>query len=201
MEALLDVILPVFLVIGFGYVACRGSGWFADEHVDGLMKFTQNFAIPCLLFRAISTLDLAQDFDLRAAGSASTPARPRASSRACSARATCSAGRGRTAWRSASAGSSPTRCCWACRSPNAPMAPGALAGNYAIIALHSPFCYGSASPRWRSPATGGGGCGATAQRVLQAMFSQRAGDRHRRWASSSTSARCRCPASSPTRST
>jgi malonate transporter len=28
------------------------------------MKFAQNFAIPCLLFRAISTLDLQQNFDL-----------------------------------------------------------------------------------------------------------------------------------------
>lgn len=63
MTALLNVILPVFLVIGFGYVAVW-RGYFSDEGVDGLMKFTQNFAIPCLLFRAISTLDLGQNFDL-----------------------------------------------------------------------------------------------------------------------------------------
>ncbi|MFQ3184781.1 MAG: malonate transporter [Octadecabacter sp.] len=57
------IILPVFIVMGFGYLAV----WrrlFADSAVDGLMKFAQNFAIPCLLFRAISTLDLQQNFDI-----------------------------------------------------------------------------------------------------------------------------------------
>lgn len=63
MQALLDVILPVFLVLGFGYVAVW-RGYFSDSAVEGLMKFTQNFALPCLLFRAISTLDLGQDFDI-----------------------------------------------------------------------------------------------------------------------------------------
>ena len=61
MAALLDVILPVFLVIGFGYVAVW-RGLFSDQGVDALMKFTQGFAIPCLLFRAIADLDLAQNF-------------------------------------------------------------------------------------------------------------------------------------------
>jgi len=61
-QALLDVILPVFLVIGFGYFAVW-KGWFSDSGVEGLMKFTQNYAIPCLLFRAISTLDLSAQFD------------------------------------------------------------------------------------------------------------------------------------------
>lgn len=62
MTDLLDVILPVFLVIGFGYVAVW-KGLFTDSGVDGLMRFTQTFAIPCLLFRAISSLDLGQNFD------------------------------------------------------------------------------------------------------------------------------------------
>ncbi len=62
MTALLDVILPVFLVIGAGYAAVW-RGYFSDAGVDGLMKFTQHFAIPCLLFSAISTLDLGAEFD------------------------------------------------------------------------------------------------------------------------------------------
>ncbi|WP_299925825.1 AEC family transporter [uncultured Pelagimonas sp.] len=62
MQALLDVILPVFLVIGAGYGAVW-RGWFSDSAVDGLMSFTQNFAIPCLLFRAIWTLEIGPDFD------------------------------------------------------------------------------------------------------------------------------------------
>jgi malonate transporter and related proteins len=62
-SALLDVILPVFLVIGFGYVAVRG-GYLAEPAVDGLMRFAQNFAVPCLLFRSIAHLDLSAAYDL-----------------------------------------------------------------------------------------------------------------------------------------
>lgn len=63
MTALIDVILPVFLVLGFGYVAAW-RGLFSDTAVDGLMRFAQNFAVPCLLFTAISRIDLAADFRL-----------------------------------------------------------------------------------------------------------------------------------------
>jgi len=63
MGALIDVILPVFIVLGFGYVSVW-TRYFSDDGVDFLMKFTQGFAIPCLLFRAISKLDLGQEFDL-----------------------------------------------------------------------------------------------------------------------------------------
>ena len=62
MSALLDVIIPVFLIIGFGYCTV----WFklfSIETIDGLMKFTQNFAIPVLLFDAISKVDLVNVFD------------------------------------------------------------------------------------------------------------------------------------------
>ncbi len=67
MLALINVILPVFFVIGFGYWAVW-KGYFTNEGVDGLMSFTQHFAIPCLLFRAISTLDLSASFDFRLLG-------------------------------------------------------------------------------------------------------------------------------------
>lgn len=61
MGALIDVILPVFLVIGIGYLAVR-LGLFSDTAVDGLMKFATNFAIPALLAVGIATLDLGQSF-------------------------------------------------------------------------------------------------------------------------------------------
>ncbi len=61
MGALVEIILPVFLVVGFGYLAAW-RGLFSQSGVDGLMKFTQNFAIPTLLFRAISTLNLSASF-------------------------------------------------------------------------------------------------------------------------------------------
>lgn len=62
MTALLDVILPVFMVIGMGYAAAR-SGLFTESAVDGLMRFAQTFAVPVLLFLSISRLDLAAAYD------------------------------------------------------------------------------------------------------------------------------------------
>lgn len=62
MAALLDIILPVFLVIGGGYLA-RWRGLFTDQAADILTDVTQRFAIPCLLFLAISGLDLRAGLD------------------------------------------------------------------------------------------------------------------------------------------
>lgn len=61
MSALFTIILPVFLVVGFGYlVAWRG--WFTAGAVDGLMTFAQNFAVPTLLFASMARLDLGAEF-------------------------------------------------------------------------------------------------------------------------------------------
>ena len=62
MQALFDVILPVFLVIGAGYLAAW-RGLLSSEAVDGLMKFAQGFAVPCLLFASIARLDLGASYD------------------------------------------------------------------------------------------------------------------------------------------
>lgn len=62
MQALIDIILPVFLVIGAGYLAV----WrriVSDASVDGIMSYTTNLAVPCLLFRAIWQLELQEAFD------------------------------------------------------------------------------------------------------------------------------------------
>lgn len=56
------IVLPVFLVIGAGYIATR-TGFFSSSAVDGLMVFTQSFAIPCLLFLALIDLDLGAAFN------------------------------------------------------------------------------------------------------------------------------------------
>ena len=58
------VVLPVFLVIGAGWLATR-SGIFSSSAVDGLMVYTQSFAVPCLLFRGLVDLDLGATFDPR----------------------------------------------------------------------------------------------------------------------------------------
>lgn len=63
MSALFDVILPVFLVIGFGYIVAW-RGLFSEAGVDGVMRFAQNFAVPVLLFQAIAKLNLSTEFNL-----------------------------------------------------------------------------------------------------------------------------------------
>jgi predicted permease len=62
--SIFDIVAPVFLVISAGYLAVR-QGLFADRMLDGLMKFAIQFAVPCLLFRATSSMDLATAYDWR----------------------------------------------------------------------------------------------------------------------------------------
>ncbi|MEP5761779.1 MAG: AEC family transporter [Litoreibacter sp.] len=62
MGDLLTVIVPVFLVIGFGYITVK-RGLFPASGVDGLVLFSQKFAIPCLLFNAIAHLELGVYFE------------------------------------------------------------------------------------------------------------------------------------------
>ena len=59
---ILLVVLPVFYILGAGYASVK-FGFFQDEHADILMTFTQKFAVPCLLFNALAKLDLSQVFN------------------------------------------------------------------------------------------------------------------------------------------
>ena len=63
MNALIDIILPVFLVVGFGFLV-RWREVLSDAAFDGLMKFSQTVAIPCLLFLAIAGLDLGEEVNI-----------------------------------------------------------------------------------------------------------------------------------------
>lgn len=63
MQALIDVILPVFLVMAAGYVATRAR-LMGEAAIDGLMSFAQGVAVPCLLFLGVARLDLARDLSL-----------------------------------------------------------------------------------------------------------------------------------------
>ncbi|MGR3320926.1 MAG: AEC family transporter [Pseudooceanicola sp.] len=62
MQALITVILPVFLLIGAGWLATRG-GLTTAAISEGLTKFAQAVAFPCLLYRAVLNLDIAQEFN------------------------------------------------------------------------------------------------------------------------------------------
>lgn len=140
LQTLIDVILPVFLVIGAGYTATR-AGWFTYGHIDGIMKFTQGFAIPCLLFAAIANLDLEASFDPGLLISFYTGAGVCFGLGILGARLLF-----RRDWEDCVAIGF---CCLFSNSvllglPITERAYGAanLTGNYAIVALHSPFCYG-----------------------------------------------------------
>ncbi len=139
LQSLIDVILPVFLVIGAGYTATR-SGYFAEVHVNGLMRFTQGFAIPCLLFLAIAHLDLSAGFDPRLLVSFYSAAALCFTAGIFGARLIF----GRE-WEDCVAIGF---CCLFSNSvllglpiTERAYGPDNLAGNYAIIAFHSPFCY------------------------------------------------------------
>lgn len=169
MQALLDVILPVFLVIGFGYLAVW-RGWFSPAGVDGLMRFTQNFAIPCLLFTAIARLDLGQSFDWRLLVSFYAGALSGFLLGLFGARYLF----GRD-WEDAVVIGF---CCLFSNSVLLGLAlteraygTDALQANYAIIALHSPFCYGVGISVMEIVRARGQAGFAIAGRVLKAMFS------------------------------
>lgn len=59
---ILAVVAPVFLVIAAGHVAVRAR-ILGDDVIDGVMKFANFFGFPILLFGAIGRLDLGAEFD------------------------------------------------------------------------------------------------------------------------------------------
>ena len=139
-QTLIDVILPVFLVIASGYAATR-AGYFTDVQIAGLMKFTQGFAIPCLLFNAIAHIDLRQGFDPRLLAAFYAAATLCFLVGLAGARLLF-----RRDWEDSVVIGF---CCLFSNSillglPITERAFGAdaLTGNYAIIAFHAPFCYG-----------------------------------------------------------
>lgn len=168
MQALLDVILPVFLVIGFGYVVVW-RGLFSEAGVDSLMRFTQTFAIPCLLFQAIATLDLSQSFEPALMISFYTGAITGFVAGLLG---------GRFLFKRDWEGSVVIGfCCLFSNSvllglPITERAYGAdaLAPNFAIVALHAPICYGIGTTVMEVVRNRGGSAGDTARRVVRAMF-------------------------------
>jgi malonate transporter len=140
MQTLIDVILPVFLVIGCGYVAVW-RGFFSTSGIDGVLRFAQSFAVPCLLFNAIAHLDLSASFDVRLLLSFYTGAAICFALGIFGARLFF-----KRDWEDCVAIGF---CCLFSNTvllglPISERAYGAdqLAGNYMIIAIHSPFCYG-----------------------------------------------------------
>ncbi len=172
MGILIDVVLPVFFIIGFGYAAARAR-LLSESAIDGLMRFSQNFAIPCLLFRSISELDLSTSFDPGLLLSFYIGAFAGFAAGFFGAHK----GFGRPLDESVAVG-------FACMFSNSLLlglsiterayGKDALAGNYAIIAMHSPmfYAFGIALMEWvRSRGRGLSGL-ALGTQVTRAIFSQ-----------------------------
>jgi malonate transporter and related proteins len=139
MSATLSVILPVFLVLAAGWLTAK-RGILSEPAIDGLMKFAQGIAVPCLLFRAISTLDLGAHFDLTLLLSFYGGALAGFATGLLGARFLFKRG-----WEDAVAigfvGLFSNSLLLGLPITERAFGADALAANYAIIAIHAPFCY------------------------------------------------------------
>ena len=168
MQALLDVILPVFLVIGAGYLAVW-KGYFSDGGVDALMKFAQNFAIPCLLYKAMATIDLDAGFNLPLLFSYFSGSTAGFFLGLVGARLLF----GRP-WPDAVAIGF---CCLYSNTlltglpiTERAYGPEALAGNFAIIAVHAPYCYVLSIIAMEFARSGGQGLAATTGQITKSIL-------------------------------
>lgn len=167
-QALIEVVLPVFLVIGAGYGTTL-AGYFTPAHIDGIMRFTQGFAIPCLLFRAIANLDLEAGFDPALLASFYMAAFLCFAAGLLGARFLFNRD-----WEDSVAIGF---CCLFSNSVLLGLAiteraygPENLIGNYAIIAIHSPFCYALGITAMEVIRNRGHGGRRMVTSVLNAMF-------------------------------
>lgn len=180
MQALFEVIVPVFLLVGFGYLATWRK-WIGDDAIDGLMRFAQSFAVPCLLFQSIARLDLGANFDPGLlvsfyAGALASFALGYAGARRIF---------GRNPVDAVAIGFVclfPIRCCLAFRSWNAPTGPMRCRATSPSSRSMRRCSMRSASPPWNSRAAAGPAClragwpGRSADR-----WRATPGHRHRAW--------------------
>lgn len=170
MTALIEVILPVFLLIGLGYVAVW-RGVMDQPGVNGLMQFTQKYAIPMLLFTAMTRLDLGASFDTRLLASFYTGA-------IAGFALGLLAGRfvfGRS-WEDSVAigfiGLFSNSLLLGVPITERAYGPDSLAANFTIIAVHSPICYGIGITAMEiARAERGTSVPATLAKIVRAMFS------------------------------
>ena len=171
MLSIATVVLPVFLVIGAGYVAVWRK-LMKPEHIDGLMRFAQGVALPVLLFRALSTLDLATGFDPRFLGAFYGGATAGFFAGMLGARYLF-----HRDWEDAVAigfiGLFSNSLLLGLSITERAYGAEALTANFAIIAVHSPYCYflGITTMEVVRARRGGTGARGLVPKVLRAMFS------------------------------
>ena len=168
MQTLFEIILPVFVVVGFGYVA-SWRGLFSEDALDGLVRFTQNFAIPCLLFRAISQIDIGATINV-----------PLLVSYYLGAFASFFVGFFGSRILFARNPADAVAIGFCCMFSNTILlglpiterayGPEALAGNYAVIAFHAPLCYMLGVTSMEIVRSRSSGIREKTSNVLSAMF-------------------------------
>ena len=165
----LEVVVPVFLIVGAGYLAVA-KGAFSAEGSEALMIFSQRFAIPCLLFLAIAGLDLETLFDWKLLTSYYAG------------KLSCFAISGmaaflvfkRTAPEAVTVGFSATfsnAVLLGIAITERAFGSEALASNFAIVAFHAPVCYFIGIAVMESVCASGATRSQTALTILRAMFS------------------------------
>lgn len=168
MGALIDVILPVFIVIGAGYFAVWRK-FFPEEGVAYVMKFAQNFAIPCLLFTGVAKLDLSQNFNPALLVSFYTGAISGFALGTLGGRFIF-----RRSWEDSIAigfiGLFSNSLLLGVPITERAYGPEALVNNFAIIAIHSPLCYAIGITAMEIAQNKGGSAAALPRKVLNAMF-------------------------------
>jgi len=165
---LVQVVLPVFLVIGSGYIAARLK-LIKDSVVDGLMVFTQGFAIPCLLFLNIMRLDLGAVFDWRLLVAFYTGVLASFTLGVFGARSLFRRRPGDSVAIGFAAMFSNTVLLGLPIMERA-YGPAALAGNFAIISIHAPLLYLIGITMMEAARADGRGVAGTATAVTKAMF-------------------------------
>lgn len=166
--AIFAVVLPVFIVMGIGYGATR-SQLFPMSATEGLMKYTQSFAIPVLLFRGIVDLDLGSVFKPQLLFSFYTGAVTAFVLGILGARLIFKRRPGES-----------IAIAFAALFSNSVLlglpimerayGPGSLAPNFGIIAIHAPFCYLVGITTMEFSRADGASLGQTARTVARAMF-------------------------------
>ncbi|MDG1738886.1 MAG: AEC family transporter [Paracoccaceae bacterium] len=165
---LIEIILPVFLVVGFGYVAVW-QRLVSEVTINALMGFAQKIAIPFLLFRAISTLDLGDGFQPALLISFYTGAVLCFAAGIIGSRFLF-----KRDWEDSVAIG------FACLFSNSVLlglpiserafGPDNLSANYAIIAFHAPVCYGVGITTMEIIKAKGAGFRVLVSKVASAMF-------------------------------
>lgn len=166
MTALLNIVLPVFLVLGAGYASTR-AGLLKLSVAQALMSYTQSVAFPCLLFLAISGFDLGEQFHAPLLVSFY------AGATACFFLGLAGA---RLIGRSPEDAVVIGFCCLFGNSimlgvpiTERAFGPEALGGNFAIISIHAPYCYTVGIIAMELTRAGGQGLavGALLRRILR----------------------------------